>query len=88
MQAIGCFDGWFVNWVVENNVIITDHWHGITFLGMRDSRIVNNTVIDLDDVSPGSALDHGEPAQERPRPARTWSSGTTWRRTTTSRAPT
>jgi Calx-beta domain/Right handed beta helix region len=53
MQAIGCFDGWFVDWVVENNVVITDHWHGITFLGMRDSRIVNNTVIDLDAVSPG-----------------------------------
>ena len=53
MQAIGCFDGWFVNWVVENNVVVTDHWHGITFLGMRDSRIVNNTVIDLDSVTPG-----------------------------------
>jgi hypothetical protein len=53
MQAIGCFDGFFVNWVVENNVVITDHWHGISFLGMRDSRIVNNTVIDLDQASPG-----------------------------------
>jgi hypothetical protein len=53
MQAIGCFDGFFVNWVVENNVVITDHWHGISFLGMRDSRIVNNTVIDLDSSSPG-----------------------------------
>jgi hypothetical protein len=53
MQAIGCFDGFFVNWTVENNVVITDHWHGISFLGMRDSRIVNNTVIDMDSVSPG-----------------------------------
>ena len=53
MQAIGCFDGWFVNWVVENNVVITDHWHGISFLGMRDSRIVNNTVIDLVAGQPG-----------------------------------
>ncbi len=53
MQAIGCFDGWFVNWVVENNVVVTDHWHGITFLGMRDSRIVNNTVIDLQSGTPG-----------------------------------
>jgi hypothetical protein len=53
MQAIGCFDGFFVGWVVENNVVITDHWHGISFLGMRDSRIVNNTVIDLDASSPG-----------------------------------
>jgi hypothetical protein len=53
MQGIGCFDGFFVDWVVENNVVVTDHWHGISFLGMRDSRIVNNTVIDLNGVSPG-----------------------------------
>jgi hypothetical protein len=53
MQAIGCFDGFFVDWVVENNVVVTDHWHGISFLGMRDSRIVNNTVIDLEPGSPG-----------------------------------
>ncbi|MEP6635051.1 MAG: right-handed parallel beta-helix repeat-containing protein, partial [Luteimonas sp.] len=45
MQGIGCFDGFFVDWVVENNVVVTDHWHGISFYGMRDSRIVNNTVI-------------------------------------------
>ncbi|MEM9598997.1 MAG: choice-of-anchor Q domain-containing protein [Acidobacteriota bacterium] len=53
MQAIGCFDGLFVNWVVENNVIITDHWHGITFHGMIDSRVVNNTVLDINDETPG-----------------------------------
>lgn len=53
MQAIGCFDGFFVDWVVENNVVITDHWHGISFLGMRDSRIVNNTVIDINQATPG-----------------------------------
>lgn len=53
MQGIGCFDGLFVNWVVENNVIITDHWHGITFHGMIDSRIVNNTVIDINNSTPG-----------------------------------
>ncbi len=53
MQGIGCFDGFFVDWVVENNVVITDHWHGISFYGMRDSRIVNNSVIDLADGQPG-----------------------------------
>jgi hypothetical protein len=53
MQAIGCFDGFFVDWVVENNVVVTDHWHGISFLGMRNSRIVNNTVIDINASSPG-----------------------------------
>jgi MYXO-CTERM domain-containing protein len=53
MQGIGCFDGFFEGWVVENNVVMTDHWHGISFYGMRNSRIVNNTVIDINDVSPG-----------------------------------
>lgn len=53
MQGIGCFDGLFVDWVIENNVVATDHWHGISFYGMIDSRIVNNTVIDINAVSPG-----------------------------------
>jgi len=53
LQGIGCFDGTFVDWVVENNVVITDHWHGITLLGARGVRVVNNTVIDRNNVSPG-----------------------------------
>lgn len=53
MQGIGCFGGMYIDWVVENNVIITDHWHGITFAGLRDSRIVNNTVLDPNQERPG-----------------------------------
>ncbi len=53
MQGIGCFDGFFVGWTVENNVVITDHWHGISFYGMRDSVIVNNSVIDNVEGQPG-----------------------------------
>lgn len=70
MQGIGCFDGTFEGWVVENNVVITDHWHGISFYGMRSSRIVNNTVIDVNDVSPGppwikvTAHKDGTPSQD------------------------
>ena len=45
-QGIGCFDGFFDNWTVENNVVITDHYHGISFYGFRNGKIVNNTVID------------------------------------------
>jgi hypothetical protein len=55
MQGIGCFDGLFVDWVVENNVVATDHWHGISFYGMIDSRIVNNTVVDVNETTPGPA---------------------------------
>jgi hypothetical protein len=39
--------------VIENNVIITDHWHGITLLGARNSRVVNNTVMDPNAEDPG-----------------------------------
>jgi MYXO-CTERM domain-containing protein len=53
LQGIGCFDGMFVDWVVENNVIVTDHWHGITLLGAKNARIVNNTVLDPNDIKPG-----------------------------------
>ena len=54
-QGIGCFDGMFDGWTVENNVVITNHYHGISFYGMLNSKILNNTVIDQvpgDDVSP------------------------------------
>lgn len=53
LQGIGCFDGMFTGWVVENNVVITNHWHGISLYGAKDSRIVNNTVIDNDSAKPG-----------------------------------
>lgn len=46
MQGIGLFDGMFENWLVENNLIITDHWHGISFYGAINCTIVNNTVVD------------------------------------------
>jgi parallel beta-helix repeat protein len=55
MQGIGLFDGTFVNWVIENNVVVTNHWHGISIYGARDSRIVNNTVVDSVAGSPGPA---------------------------------
>jgi parallel beta-helix repeat protein len=54
-QGIGCFDGFFENWIIENNVVVTDHYHGISFYGMRNGKIVNNTVIDQisgNDTSP------------------------------------
>gem|GEM_PF-1032243 len=45
LQGIGNFDGFFEDWVVENNLVVTNHWHGITFLGATNCRIVNNTVV-------------------------------------------
>lgn len=45
MQGIGCFDGMFEDWVVENNLVVTDMWHGIAFYGAKNCRVVNNTVV-------------------------------------------
>ena len=53
LQGIGCFDGTYEGWVVENNVVLTDHWHGISFYGARNLRIANNTVLDLNAIDPG-----------------------------------
>lgn len=53
VQGIGCFDGVFENWVVENNVISSATYHGISLYGAINCRIVNNTVIEnpVDDSS-------------------------------------
>ena len=53
LQGLGCFDGFYIDWVIENNLVITDHWHGISLYGAVNCRIVNNTVVDSNDVSPG-----------------------------------
>lgn len=53
LQGIGCFDGFFEDWIIENNEILVDHWHGITLAGARRCRILHNTVVDLNDRRPG-----------------------------------
>tara|TARA_B100000609_G_C17210261_1_gene433381 strand:- start:231 stop:1946 length:1716 start_codon:yes stop_codon:yes gene_type:complete len=53
LQGIGMFDGTFDGWVIENNVIIVDHWHGISLYGVKNSRVVNNTLMDPNSTRPG-----------------------------------
>ena len=53
LQGIGLFDGIHADYVIENNVVIVDHWHGITVMGARNVRIINNSVIDPNDTLPG-----------------------------------
>lgn len=56
LQGIGCFDGFYNRWKVINNLIVVDHWHGITFLGANDCEIINNTVLDLTpNITPGGS---------------------------------
>lgn len=44
-QGIGCFDGMYEDFVIENNIIISDTYHGIALFGAINSRVVNNTVV-------------------------------------------
>ncbi|MCK5788052.1 MAG: T9SS type A sorting domain-containing protein, partial [Chlamydiia bacterium] len=43
MQGIILTDGWASNWVVENNLVVNSHTHGITIPGANNCRIQNNT---------------------------------------------
>ena len=53
LQGIGLYDGMYVDWVIENNVVVVDHIHGITVMGARNVRVLNNTVIDPNRTKPG-----------------------------------
>lgn len=53
LQGIGLYDGMYVDWVIENNVVLVDHVHGITVMGARNVRILNNTVVDPNRTKPG-----------------------------------
>lgn len=54
-QGIGMFDGPYKNWTIENNLIITNHWHGISVFGAHDTKVRNNVVIDIESGTPGPA---------------------------------
>ncbi|MCB0664933.1 MAG: right-handed parallel beta-helix repeat-containing protein [Saprospiraceae bacterium] len=51
LQGIGCFDGPYVDWIIENNIVAVNHYHGISLYGAENCRIINNSVIDLDSVN-------------------------------------
>ncbi|MFC1631144.1 choice-of-anchor Q domain-containing protein [Candidatus Omnitrophota bacterium] len=42
----GAATGFLRNFVVENNVVLTGHWHALSFYGATDSRVVNNIAFD------------------------------------------
>jgi len=65
LQGIGCFDGPYNNWVIENNVISVDHWHGISMYGAYNCTINHNTVIDpTPDITPGPSWIRINPDKE------------------------
>ena len=44
-HGLGLFDGYFEGWVIENNLVVTDQWHGIAVYGAINCKITNNTVV-------------------------------------------
>jgi len=46
-QGIGMFDGFWNRLTIRNNLIMTDHWHGISVYGARDSVIEDNVVLNI-----------------------------------------
>lgn len=45
IQGIGCFDGPYRDWTIENNVVLVEVGLALALRGIDDSRIVNNTVV-------------------------------------------
>lgn len=45
MQGVVDFDGFVEDWIIEDNLIVIHHNHGIALYGARNCKIVNNTVI-------------------------------------------
>ena len=45
VQGLVCFDGFEKNWTIENNLVVTDHPHGIALYGADNCRITHNTVL-------------------------------------------
>ncbi|HUW20065.1 MAG TPA: right-handed parallel beta-helix repeat-containing protein [Sedimentisphaerales bacterium] len=46
-QGIGCFDpGMYIDWLVENNIVLVQHFHGIAIFGGENCVIVNNITCD------------------------------------------
>ncbi len=45
MQGIVDFDGFAEEWVIEDNLVVMHHPHGIALYGAKNCKIVNNTVV-------------------------------------------
>jgi hypothetical protein len=53
LQGIGLFDGIYEDWVIVNNVVVVDSWHGITVMGARNVEVTRNIVVDSRPGRPG-----------------------------------
>jgi hypothetical protein len=46
-QGIGFFDGFWNNLTMRDNLVVTDHWHGISVYGATNSVIENNMALNI-----------------------------------------
>lgn len=46
-QGIGFFDGFWNNLTMRDNLVVTDHWHGISVYGATNSVIENNLALNI-----------------------------------------
>ena len=46
-QGIGMFDGFYDNLVIRNNLVVTDHFHGITVAGCTNALFEGNIVLNV-----------------------------------------
>ena len=47
LQGIGFFDGPLVEFVVEKNVVLTNHWHGVSLYDAQNCRVEENACFSL-----------------------------------------
>jgi hypothetical protein len=47
LQGIGLFDGFYENLLIQNNLVVVEHSHGLSVYGTRHAKILNNTVVNL-----------------------------------------
>ncbi|MCW2285586.1 hypothetical protein M2323_003439 [Rhodoblastus acidophilus] len=45
MQGVSIFTGRFENVTVQNNVVATNTWHGVSLYGVKAAKVLNNTVV-------------------------------------------
>ncbi len=52
--GLACFDGMYEDYIVENNIIVTNTYNGLVLYGAVNCKVVNNTVIDPDNSGENS----------------------------------
>lgn len=66
LQGISVYDGKWNNLVVQNNVVVTNHWNAIAIYGAENSRIINNTVVSSDPTGHPSMIQVHDAKDGRP----------------------